>query len=71
MTKKFLDPNIFWRISRNNIAPDLFSKVKYLINNQDDQIKLKKLTTEFANNNLKSWDSRIDSEINIINNILK
>ncbi len=71
MTKKFLNPKIFWRINRKNTAKDLSSKIIYLFENIEVHYKLKKSTKMFAKKNLRSWDFRIKEEINIINSLIK
>ena len=71
MTKKFLNPKIFWRINRKNTAKDLSLKIIYLFENMEVHYKLKKSTKMFAKKNLRSWDFRIKEEINTINSLIK
>lgn len=69
-TNKLLSDNNFFKIDRRSIVQSSVSQIETLINNSHLINKYKIDTLEFAKNNLNLWNSRIKSEIKIINEVI-
>lgn len=69
-TNHFLPDSIFFKIDRNDIINSTVIQIEKLIENHNLINKHKYKTLEFAKNNLNSWDNRIETEIDIIKNII-
>ncbi len=69
-TNKFLPDNIFFKIDRQYIVESAVKQIAKLIENTNLINKHKFETLEFAKKNLILWENRIQSEMNIIKDVV-